>query len=412
MKDMLKKLFIPHKANNYKPLILHPKRLLFHGAAALVVKAVVLVALLALPAGAWLTPDVLTRESKEIITMTNDLRLKMGMAALQENALLNQAAFDKAQDMMVNQYFAHMSPDNKNMIAWLKIAGYGYAAAGENLAMGFSSAKDVVAAWTKSKTHYANLIDPDFKDIGVAMVSGNFKTYDTTMVAQYFGAPKVITNSVAVAVLPQPKVSPKYPKASTVAKKEVKGIKIADNIALADLTAPAVDLNKTKIWVSQPGLQQDKIIQVEAYLSLDVVSAQVNFQNYIINLSQDSLDKSKWTGSGIIAKDTAEQIFSPVVLANLTARDQAGNESSTDINWANYQEIKPSLVKQYLFIKNSSSPDVKSLNTVSKIYFLLLLSVIIIALLLNIFIEIKKQHPHIIASSLALISLLVLLIII
>jgi hypothetical protein len=410
--NMIKNLFIPHKGNNYQPQALHPKRLLFHGLSAIAVKAIIVVAVLALPTSAWLTPDVMTLESKKIVVLTNNLRTDKGVSPLHENSILSQAAFNKVQDMMVGQYFAHMSPENKNMLYWLKSVGYGYAVAGENLAMGFSSAQNVVTAWTKSKTHYANLIDPDFKEIGVAMVSGNFKDHDTTMVAQYFGTPKVTvtasaTNQTNTIVTEQINKD----KPVLIAKPSIKGIKVDSNTVITDQTPPTLDLTKTKIWVNQPVGSNDKVVMVEAYLSPDTESAQVKFQDIVINLSKDQTENEKWIGSAIIPADKAEQIFSPVVLAVLTAQDQSGNALYSDINWANYEEIKPSLVKQYLFIKNSQSSNIKALLNAGRIYFTILLLISIIALLLNIFIEIKKQHPHLIASTLGLITLLVFLLI-
>lgn len=299
------------------------------------------------------------------------------------------------------------------MLYWLKTVGYGYAVAGENLAMGFSSAQNVVTAWTKSKTHYANLIDPDFKEIGVAMVSGDFKDHDTTMVAQYFGTPKVKIQAIPIT---QPKII-----SNTEVKKDaqglkvspsIKGVKVESNTVESDQTPPILDLTKTKIWVNQPVGSKDKVVMVEAYLSADAESAQVKFQDIVIDLSKDQAENEKWIGSTIIPADEAEQIFSPVVLATLTAQDQWGNTLNADINWTNFQEIQPSLVKQYLFIKNSQSSNIKALLSAGRIYFTLLLVISIIALLLNIFIEIKKQHPHLIASTLGLITLLVFLLIV
>lgn len=410
---MLKNLFIPHQGNNYQPHALHPKRLLFHGLSAIVIKAIIVVAVLALPTSAWLTPDVLTAESNKIIVLTNNLRAEKGVTPLAESKLLTQAAFEKVEDMLVGQYFAHMSPDNKNMLYWLKSVGYGYVVAGENLAMGFSSAENVVTAWTKSKTHYANLIDPDFKEIGVAMVSGDFKDHDTTMVAQYFGTPKVKIQAISVT---QPKIisntEVKKDMQSLKVSPSIKGVKVESNTVESDQTPPILDLTKTKIWVNQPVGSKDKVVMVEAYLSADAESAQVKFQDIVIDLSKDQAENEKWIGSTIIPADEAEQIFSPVVLATLTAQDQWGNTLNADINWTNFQEIQPSLVKQYLFIKNSQSSNIKALLSAGRIYFTLLLVISIIALLLNIFIEIKKQHPHLIASTLGLITLLVFLLIV
>ena len=78
----------------------------------------------------------------------------------------------------------------------------------------------------------------------------------------------------------------------------------------------------------------------------------------------------------------------------------------------NFQEIKLSLVSQYSFIKNSSAKEVKALVGGSRIYFSFLLIICFIALVLNVFIEIKKQHPHVIASALGMICLLTILILI
>jgi len=412
---MLKKLFIPHEGNNYQPHALHPHRLLFHGFSAIIIKAFIIIAVLALPTSAWLTPDVMTKESQEIITLTNNLRIEHDLPVLEENLLLNQAAYNKVEDMIINQYFAHMSPDNKNMLYWLKTVGYSYIIAGENLAMGFSSAQNVVTAWTKSKTHYANMVEPNFKQIGVAMISGNFKDRNTTLAAQYFGTPKIDINLNLQAdtlqqsdrtIAPIRKVHP-----NLVARQSIKGIKVNYNIVSNDTEAPIVDLTKTKIWITEAGLRKDRIVQVEAYLSPDTIFSQVSFDRFTIDLNQDPTDLIKWTGSLIIPRDEIEQIFNPVVLAVLTAQDAAGNTVNTDINWENYEQIQPSLVQQYLFLKNSPNKNISMLFKISKIYLLIILIICVVALSLNILIEIRNQHPHLIVSALSLIVLLVFLLI-
>ncbi|MCX6743898.1 MAG: CAP domain-containing protein [Candidatus Parcubacteria bacterium] len=412
---MLKDLFIPHRLNSYQPHILHPKRLLFHGTAAVLIKVFVLVSLLVLPASGWLTPDVMTEQSQEIISLTNQLRQNSKLEPLTESAALNQAAYNKVQDMIIGQYFSHLSPSKQSLADWLKSVNYPYAVAGENLAMGFSSAKQVVAAWQKSKTHNANLLDPDFKEIGVAMTSNTYKKHDTTMVAQYFGTQKIVVSqalkeNVVPAVTQLKTVSISNSNFVLPSKSSVQGVKIETDNVLIDNTPPTIDLMKTKIYLNQPLGQKDKVIQVIAYLSSDAVVASANFGNYYVELQKDA-QANVWFGNLIIPAQDAEAIFDPVVLASLTAWDAAGNTITSDIDWANIETIKPSLIKQYLFIKNSSSWGVKTLVGASKVYFSLLLIIGIIALFLNIFIEIKKQHSHIILSTLCLITLLAFLII-
>jgi len=57
MKRALKKYFIPHEENNYHPHILHTKRAVFYGAVSLVLKMVVVLFVLALPARVFVLPD-------------------------------------------------------------------------------------------------------------------------------------------------------------------------------------------------------------------------------------------------------------------------------------------------------------------------------------------------------------------
>jgi len=98
-------------------------------------------------------------------------------------------------------------------------------------------------------------------------------------------------------------------------------------------------------------------------------------------------------------------------MANLVARDKAGNKTTVDVGWENITPVKPSLLNQYFFLKSQQPKYVKSLFDVSSIYYQVILAIASIALLLNIFIEIKKQSPKLIASALGLIILLVILII-
>lgn len=211
----LKDLFVPSHRNDYRPHALHPKRLAFHAASAVAIKVLMVIFALSFPAQAWLSPDILTEQANKIISLTNNIRTNLNLAPLRKNNILTEAALNKAQDMIINQYFAHVGPDNKSLRNWLYSAGYNFQVAGENLAMGFSGADQVVNAWTNSETHYANIIDPDFTEIGVAAVSGDYKGYETTLIAQYFGTPQNVPIEPAVPVVPSSVYDAKIEQAST-----------------------------------------------------------------------------------------------------------------------------------------------------------------------------------------------------
>jgi len=89
------------------------------------------------------------------------------------NDVLQKAASGHAWDMSNNNYFSHTSKDGRTMQDRIVFAGYtfnGYKsfAVGENIAAGQSSIDEVMAGWFKSEGHCKNLMNPQFKEVGVA----------------------------------------------------------------------------------------------------------------------------------------------------------------------------------------------------------------------------------------------------
>lgn len=261
----LKDFFIPHAGNNYKPKVLEPRRLFFHALAAGLVKALLLAFLLSFPTQAWLTPDILVEQARRIVTLTNNIRAAVQVNLLAVSETLEQAALAKAQDMLVGQYFAHVSPSKKSLKSFLGLYKYNYKSAGENLALGFSSGEEVVEAWTQSPSHDANLVDPDFREIGVAVVSGPYQGYPTTLVAQFFGEPK-ISRSAGEEFATTTAILPAVKDLSIVAGQDIPNSEVlAVNIEGEKLAAPKLVspqnksvLAKNKIYfnIAAPGAEQ------------------------------------------------------------------------------------------------------------------------------------------------------------
>jgi hypothetical protein len=76
--------------------------------------------------------------------------------------------------------------------------------AGENLARGFDSSADVVTAWMNSLEHRANLLSPNYTDIGFAVEDGTLTGSETTLVVQEFGSPYNAEGIVASSNSPSP----------------------------------------------------------------------------------------------------------------------------------------------------------------------------------------------------------------
>lgn len=89
------------------------------------------------------------------------------------NSNLQASAFGHAQDMNRQQYFSHESKDGRNIEDRIVAAGYvfnGYKsfAIGENIAYGQQSIAEVSDGWFQSEGHCKNLMNPTFKEIGIA----------------------------------------------------------------------------------------------------------------------------------------------------------------------------------------------------------------------------------------------------
>jgi len=140
--------------------------------------------------------------SSEITNLLNQGRSDLGLNELAWNAKLAYAAELKAQDMLEGDYFAHTSPSGEKGWNFVEKAGYNYETAGENLAIGFLDSSEVHQAWNESPSHKENLLNPIFREVGIAVLTGNFEERETTVVVQFFGKPAVSASIPMPAPLP------------------------------------------------------------------------------------------------------------------------------------------------------------------------------------------------------------------
>ncbi len=128
---------------------------------------------------------------KGIILETNKARVEHSVAKLTESSALDRSAQAKADDILARQYFAHTSPDGKTVSDLVAKQGYAYLKIGENLALGnFTDDADVVTAWMNSPGHRANILDPQFSEIGVGVARGLYQGRTIYVAVQHFGRPR------------------------------------------------------------------------------------------------------------------------------------------------------------------------------------------------------------------------------
>ena len=88
------------------------------------------------------------------------------------NVNLQKAAYGHAKDMNDRKYFSHTSKDGRNIQDRIVLAGYIYKGykdftIGENIAYGQQSIREVMDQWFKSEGHCKNLMNPEFREIGI-----------------------------------------------------------------------------------------------------------------------------------------------------------------------------------------------------------------------------------------------------
>lgn len=81
---------------------------------------------------------------------------------------LEQAAIAHCQDMFENNFFSHKSSNRSNLSDRIERVGYKWSICGENIGNGYTSEEQVVAGWLSSPGHCVNIMNPKFKEMGVA----------------------------------------------------------------------------------------------------------------------------------------------------------------------------------------------------------------------------------------------------
>jgi uncharacterized protein YkwD len=115
-----------------------------------------------------------------ILCLVNAERADNGLPALNHEPKLDQSSAGMCKRMVAEQFFSHETPDGKTVVDRVEPTGYipnsGDWVVGENLAWGsgaLSTPQAIVNGWMNSPGHRANILAPDYKDIGLAACMGS-----------------------------------------------------------------------------------------------------------------------------------------------------------------------------------------------------------------------------------------------
>ncbi|MFJ8490103.1 CAP domain-containing protein [Streptomyces sp. NPDC094038] len=104
-----------------------------------------------------------------VVELVNAERSKVGCSALTLNTTLTKVAQAHSEDMALHRNMSHTGSDGSSPGDRITGAGYTWSAYGENVAYGYASPEQVMAAWMASPGHKANILNCTFKEIGVGL---------------------------------------------------------------------------------------------------------------------------------------------------------------------------------------------------------------------------------------------------
>lgn len=126
-----------------------------------------------------LTPSTgnLQTISEAALCLVNHERARNNELPLHINQQLQQAAQRHSQQMISEDYFAHISPVGETSLQRVTATGYisnsqiGYTI-GENIAWGtlsLATPQAIVGAWIASPEHLANILESKYRDTGIGV---------------------------------------------------------------------------------------------------------------------------------------------------------------------------------------------------------------------------------------------------
>ena len=109
-------------------------------------------------------------EAYKVLDSLNQHRAEHGLSPLIMDTDLLDTAMKRAAEIAL--YYNHTRPNGTNF-STLFPDKFKYGISGENIAIGFSTAVDVMNAWKKSTPHNTNMLTPEYKSVGIGCFISN-----------------------------------------------------------------------------------------------------------------------------------------------------------------------------------------------------------------------------------------------
>lgn len=378
--------FIPHHRNNYHPHILGHRNLALMSGLLVAVKIFTL-SLISFGPVAPAFSSAITSEN--IISLTNQSRQEYGLTSLAENDYLDKAAQVKANDMLERGYFSHNTPDGKTPWTFITNAGYSYLMAGENLAVNFTEAENVEAAWMNSPGHKANILNKNFEEIGIGIAQGQYQGHMAIFVVQMFGTP--IEQKVTMAK----EHTRVQTSAVPIPNKSIESVKGVETVSQNNAAQPGAEVlaQKPVSVISGESKLEGNMVKISAQVSGPVYKAIAYFDQEAVMLSPKN--GGQWVGEFSLSTLTQKK-------ASVKVRVFGTDGQTSQMQLADFT---PSTVENYNLSGSTKPVHVTLFNNTfdpknfEHNFFMMFIAGLLSSLVIAIAVKKHIQHLSLIANS-------------
>ncbi|MFB6441387.1 CAP domain-containing protein [Streptomyces sp. NPDC056411] len=117
------------------------------------------------------TPDAESSAESQVLTLVNQERAQVGCSPVTADKELADLAGQFSDDMAARGFFDHTDPDGRSPWDRARAAGISDLG-GENIARGQANAQSVMDSWMNSPGHRANILNCEYKTLGVGVHLG------------------------------------------------------------------------------------------------------------------------------------------------------------------------------------------------------------------------------------------------
>ncbi|MEA3398237.1 MAG: CAP domain-containing protein [Patescibacteria group bacterium] len=368
---LFKNYFVPSESNEHKPKILQHKSLAIIVIALVAIKLSVTGYLYFIyPNQAEMSEEI----TSKVLALTNQDRISNNLKPLTLNTALSASAHAKAEDMAINNYFAHYSLNGKRPWDWIDRNNYAYLFVGENLAINFTSAQVAHEALMNSSAHRRNILNERYHDVGLAVISGEINGKRTNILVELFAvrqAPKIAVNTEPALIAG---ATDQTVEVSEDLETEV--LSSENNFEKqAQISEKLVDETQTAGKVEPENLVEEKIFPG-------------------VSLT-DEINGNKEASPRIIMYGEGKKINNP---EKIVVAEEAPKEEIIFFDQKLNAQFNENIT-YFAPTKAHSGGTVAKLILFSKYIYMTILILLIIALGANIFIRVGVQHKSIIAQT-------------